>query len=159
MTADEKTTKEILDMPPQLTAFEAMLGTFRPKGNSDAAAKVNQAILLEQCRSIEKSLTPDLRRERLLETIQAADQEEISLSLKQYAKQLRLSSALTGGLVGLILGVALTALGLVAAAHYLSAPPAPSVQPIREIHHYMTIQDQNGNPILPDFADMDRRGR
>ena len=159
MTADEKTTKEILDMPPQLSAFEAMLGTFRPTGDADAAAKVRQAILLEQCRGIEKSLSPELRRERLLETIQAAEKEEISLSLKQYAKQLRLSSALTGGFVGLILGAVLTMLGLIAASHYLSASSPPNVQPIREIHHYMTIQDQNGNPLLPDLTELDRRGR
>ena len=148
MTTEEKTTREILDMPPQLTAFEAMLGTFRPTDESDMAARSRSAILLEQCRVMEKELTPDARREKLVETFQKAEAEEISVSLNLYTRQVRFSSALTGGFIGLILGVLLTILGLAAAAHWFSTPPTPT-PPIREIHYYQHI-----DPNMPFSSEL-----
>jgi len=130
-TNNEKITREIFEMPPELSALEAMLGTFRPTENSAAVQRTRSAALLEQCRLIEAELTPDLRRERLVETIEQASQEEISLSLNQYTRQLRFVSSLTGGVVGFFLGILFTFLGIMASLHWLTpAPPAPS--PVRE---------------------------
>ena len=133
----EEETRKIFEMPPELSALEAALGTFCPTGSPDDAARTRSAILLEQCRLIEADLTPESRRERLVETIEQASKEEISLSLNQYAKQLRFVSTLTGGIVGFFLGILFAFLGIAASVHWLTPPPSPSATPVREIRYYL----------------------
>lgn len=159
MTQDEKTTQSILEMSPQLIAFEAMLGTIRPKISDERLEAMRWTIMTEQCRLADEALSPRSRHEKLLETIQAAETEEISVSLNQYARQVRFSSALTGGFIGMMLGAIFTILLLIAVSHYF-ANNTSTIQPVREIHHYMLYQDQNGNPIFPEWpkSDSNRSG-
>ncbi len=111
---------EPFQLSPDLSALEARIGQFQPRIEKERLEKIKSTILMEQCRRLEKILTPETKRERLVETFERAEKEEVSLSLNQFLKSVRTTSTLTGGAVGFLLGVLFTFVGIFLTVHFLT---------------------------------------
>ena len=106
------TDLETIDLPPELSKLEARLAQFRPQLDEKELQRLQLAVLREQCRLLDAKSSPDSRREYLVETFKRAEKEEVSLSLNKFLKSVRLTSALTGGIIGFLLGTLLTFAGI-----------------------------------------------
>lgn len=153
MTQNEEKLRENFEMPPELSAFEAALGEFRPTIDSDRMDRIKMELLLAECRQIEKTLSPEARRERLVETIHLAEKEEISLSLNQYVRQVRMASSLTGGVTGFLLGILLTFIGILLSVHVITqtqpTPPPITERTLRDLSQYLKDPTLYRNDIDP----------
>ena len=108
-----------LELPPELSALEASLGSLEPLTLPGSAETVKSNALL---RLFE---TTPLTGEKLIETIVKTGDQEITLSLREYVKSARLIAGLYGLAIGVLVGL-LLGIGLM----LLVVKPA-----VREIHH------------------------
>ncbi|GHT40928.1 hypothetical protein FACS189443_1970 [Planctomycetales bacterium] len=122
-------TNEITyNLPPELSALEAALGTLEPAVKSGSKEAAKSTVLLRLFDS-----PPPLSGEKLIETIVRSGDQEITLSLKEYVKSARFTAGLYGAglgiaaglLLGLFLGVGMT----------LLLRPVQEL-PVREVYHY-----------------------
>lgn len=123
-----------LDLPADLAGFEARLAQNGPKIAPARLERVKAAALLTLCRESLRHRDP-LTGPLLAETIVKSGEERISLSLKQYVRQVRISATLAGFCVGAIVG----AVGIVALTAMLARPvpppsnPAPTASQLRNV--------------------------
>jgi len=109
-----------LELPPELSALEASLGSLEPLTLPGSAEAVKSNALLRLFEN-----TPPLTGEKLIETIVKTGDQEITLSLREYVKSARLIAGLYGSAIGVLVGL-LLGIGLM----LLVVKPA-----VREIHH------------------------
>ena len=91
---------------PELSALEASLASLEPQTPPGRRETVKATVLMRLFQS-----PPPLSGEKLIETIVKTGDQEITLSLREYVKSARLLAglygAVTGVLIGLLLGVGL----------------------------------------------------
>lgn len=138
---------ETFCLPPDLSALEARLGQFLPRLDEKKCQKLQMALLREQCRLLEEKNTPALRREYLVETFKMAEKEEVSLSLNQFLKSVRISSALVGGGIGFLLGTLITFAGIYLTVHFLSPEMKDVKQPI-ETNTFYEFRSHRNDPFF-----------
>lgn len=148
---------EILDMTPEHSAMEAMLGSFRPVSSSDEREKMKATILCECCRLAEQQKVPS--REKLVETIVQVGKNEITLSLTQYVRSIQRSAILFGGLIGLICGVIITIITLFCFVHFLPTSPQPTAisspnpQPVAQYYDPNLLLNNGSLRLIPNRFD------
>lgn len=123
-----------LDLPAELAGFEARLAQNGPKVAPARLERVKAAALLTLCRISLRRRDP-LAGPLLAETIVKSGDERISLSLKQYVRQVRISAVLAGFCLGVIFG----AVGIVVLTASLSRPVQPPSQPVLSASHLRNI--------------------
>lgn len=148
---------EILDMTPEHSAMEAMLGSFRLVSLSDEREKMKATILCECCRLAEQQKIPS--REKLVETIVQVGKNEITLSLTQYVRSIQRGAILFGGLIGLICGVILTIVTLFCFVHFFPTSPqstsisSPDQQPVAQYYDPNSLLDNGSLRLIPNRFD------
>ena len=120
-----------IELPPELSALEAKLASYRPLADPVAQERAKTAVLLESCELVrDGQLT--LSREKLFETIVKSGEPEITLSLQQYTKTVRTHATLNGVLLGMIGGILLGVVGAILLVRLLmptlTQPPVPVIQ-------------------------------
>ncbi len=127
---DMKTTEETntCQLSPQLSALEASLASLEPLTQPGSREDAKSAILLRLLES------PSLSGEKLIETIVRSDDQEITLSLKEYVKATRFSAGLYGTIFGILGGLLLGLLVGISVSAFLFQPVQTPL-PVREIHH------------------------
>lgn len=138
---------ETFCLPPDLSALEARLGQFLPRLDEKRRQKLQTALLWEQCRLLEEKNSPQQRRENLVETFKMAEKEEVSLSLNQLLKSVRISAVLAGGVLGFLLGTLTTFAGIYLTVHFLSPEMKDIKQPIERNAVYEFRSNRN-DPFL-----------
>ena len=141
-----ETEEQRLDLPSDLAGFEARLAQKGPKIAPARLERVKAAALLTLCRISLRRRDP-LAGPLLAETIVKSGDERISLSLKQYVRQVRISASLAGFCLGVIVG----AVGIVVLTAALTRPvpppsnPAPTASQLRNIPVWEMIDKGTGD--------------
>lgn len=117
------------ELSPQHSALEAMLAGLEPSTTPGSRETAKSAALLKLLES-----PPQLSGEKLIETIVRSDDQEITLSLKEYVKSTRFSAALYAAVFGVVGGLLL---GLLVGIGLMTClvRPLQNVAPVREVHH------------------------
>lgn len=120
---------QTFELSPQLSALEASLAGLEPQAKPGSRETAKSAVLLQLLES-----PPPLSGEKLIETIVKSDDQEITLSLKEYVKATRFSAgfyAATFGVIGGLLFGLFIGIGLA----MFMIRPMQNVTPVREVHH------------------------
>ena len=124
----------LIDLPPDLSALEAKLASFRPQADAVVQERTKTTVLLASCDLVRDGQL-SLSREKLVETIVKSGEPEITLSLQQYTKTVRTHATLNGLLLGVMIGCVLGVVGAILLVRVLlptlTQPPVPVIQ-----HHY-----------------------
>ncbi len=132
-----------IELPPELSAVEALLASFRPVADAVSQERAKTTVLLESCELVREGQL-SLSREKLVETIVKSGEPDITLSLQQYTKTVRTHATLHGLLIGVIAGTLLGLVGAVLLVRLLlpvSAPASPS--PVIQHHYYQHVLEGN----------------
>ncbi len=98
---------ESLELPPELSAWEATLAAAKPTSDSAARERTKAHALLETCRRA----APE--KADLIEAILEAGEQRMSRSLRQYVRSERFRAGTVGVVIGLLLGAILNVFGMV----------------------------------------------
>ncbi|MGL6227460.1 MAG: hypothetical protein ACRC10_12645 [Thermoguttaceae bacterium] len=128
-----ETMLNVTETTPELTSFEARLAQFEPVLEPSSAQSLLCTLLFEQCQLAETTRKEPITGDKLVETIVTAGKSEVTMSLTQYTRSIRLSSALLGIGVGMVLGVSLGCLFCYTAFKVLTPPPVPTYAPFQFI--------------------------
>lgn len=132
-----------IELPPEISATEALLASFRPETDPTRKEQAKTAVLLESCQLAQQGMMT-FSREKLVETIVRSGEPEITLSLQQYTKTVRIHSVLNGLLFGILLGGLLGVIGAFVISRYFQPPTAqPTVPMIQHQHYYQQILEGN----------------
>jgi hypothetical protein len=124
-----------IELPPELSAMEAKLASFRPLADPMAQERTKTVVLLESCELVrDGQLT--LSREKLVETIVKSGEPEITLSLQQYTKTVRAHATFHGVLIGTILGAVIGIIGTILLVRLLLPTVTQPTVPVIEHHYY-----------------------
>ncbi|MCL2349111.1 MAG: hypothetical protein FWC50_12730 [Planctomycetaceae bacterium] len=119
-----------VELSPEFSAIEASLALLKPHAEVAAQEQTKTLVLLESCRLTQEGQL-SLTREKLVETIVKSGEPEITLSLQQYARTIKLSSMLYGLLIGMVVGGLLGIIGMVVLVKQFQPPqPTPTVTPV-----------------------------
>lgn len=123
MTKTQNTERP--ELSAELLGLEARLAQSGPKVDEATLERVKAAGLLALCQQTTRR-SPDLLSGPLLaETILKSGEERITLSLRQYIRQIKFSSTLAGFCVGVLVGaVGIIALSTISTRVPPSPPPA-----------------------------------
>jgi hypothetical protein len=122
-----KTEQAPTELPPELSAVEAKLASFRPVADPVAQERTKTTVLLTSCELVRDGRF-SLSREKLIETIVKSGEPEITLSLRQYTKTIRTHATLNGLLLGILAGVLIGIVGTILLVRVLL--PITQPQPV-----------------------------
>jgi len=126
------------ELPPELSALEASLASLTPQVSPGSVDRAKTAALLRLLARQQEP--PPISGTQLIETIVKTDDQEITLSLREYVKSARFGAALSGLAIGSAAGVFLGLLLGIAGMALLQTPQ------IREVHHIpYFVNDQSRN--------------
>ena len=131
-------SKQPIELPPELSATEAMLASFRPETDPIRKEQAKTAVLLESCQLVQQGQLT-FSREKLVETIVRSGEPEITLSLQQYTKTVRTHSTLNGLLIGVIAGTLLGIIGTFIIVWQLQSMTSQPNPPIIQNHYYQQV--------------------
>ncbi len=131
------TTVPVIQLPPHLSSLEAALSSLEPQTSPGSKESAKAAVLL---RLLDK---PTLSGEKLIETLVRSDDQEITLSLKEYVKSVRFSAGFYGVIFGVLGGSLLGLFVGVAASIFLYKTPA-----VREIYHVPYFVNEKLEPVV-----------
>ena len=100
-----QTENERLELAPNLAAFEARLSQQTPSVSQSRLETVKAGMLLRLCQRKLREGNP-LDGPLLAETIVKSGDERISLSLRQYVRQVKIAAICAGFLAGFLCGAA-----------------------------------------------------
>ena len=114
-----------LELSSELAGFEARLAQMGPTIPVERLERMKAAGLLALCRQTLRCRDP-LAGGLLAETIVKSGEERVSLSLKQYVRQVKIAAILTGFCLGVVAG----AVGIVVLTSALARPIPPRTESV-----------------------------
>ena len=126
------------ELPPELSALEAKLASFRPVADPMSQERTKTTVLLASCELVRDGRL-SLSREKLIETIVKSGEPEITLSLRQYTKNVRTHATLNGVLIGVIVGVLIGIVGTILLVRTLLPTTQP---PVIQNHYYQQVLEE-----------------
>ena len=124
-----------LELPPELSAIEAKLASYRPVADPVTQERTKTTILLASCDLVRDGQL-SLSREKLVETIVKSGEPEITLSLQQYTKTVRTHATLNGLLIGVLIGCLLGIIGAILIVRVLLLTTPQPTSPMIQYHYY-----------------------
>ena len=135
-----KTESPQLELPPELSAIEAKLASYRPLADPMVQERTKTTVLLESCELVRNGQLT-LSREKLVETIVKSGEPEITLSLQQYTKTVRTHATFNGVLIGVIIGAVFGVVGTILLVRSLLPTITQPTVPVIQHHYYQQAFD------------------